>query len=94
LCLVALNPEQSNRKSNKMKTISDLDSAISREGGPMAKVGRVKFVVALGREYDAEIISVHRTSRGAIRAAAKEGIGTVWMWDSYMGRHGGFRVLR
>ena len=73
-------------------TISQLDESIIRPNGKgtSAKTGHVAFLVAAGRDYDADILSKHRTSRGAI-AAAKDGC-RVWMWDSYMGTAGGFRI--
>lgn len=75
-----------------MTTISELDNGIKRTSGALAKMGHMAFLVADGPRYDSAVVSLHRTSRGAMRAA-KDGQ-TVWQWDSFMGRDGGFAQVK
>lgn len=79
-----------------MKTINQLDEEMVRPNGngSSAKAGHKAYVVADSndrRDRESTVVSVHRTSRGAIKAA-KAGQ-SVWMWDTYMGHEGGYRPM-
>lgn len=75
-------------------TIKTLDDSITRTRpgcGATAKPGRARFVVAESGGYDAEVVSAHRTHKGAMQALS-DGL-TLWRWDSYLCGEGGFRRM-
>ncbi len=74
-------------------TIADLDARIPRRKGTSARTGHIACLVARGarHDYDSEIVSAHRTLKGA-KAACRDGC-RVWIWDSYCTSRGGYRLI-
>ena len=70
-------------------TIRELDESLVRPNG----YKHFMFIVARGgrRDYESEVVSIHRKSSAAKRAM-REGE-HVWGWDSYMNPDGGYRVI-